>query len=224
MSNEWIRNSLISLFTIFSFLIFANFLNFKQNTYISYFMGIILFLSSVISPLRTYLMGNWDTSEDLPLHLCGISALILSILPFLKNKGFLFDFVFYTGIIGGIMGVLTPQMSSYDGSIYVYFVFYVRHTLIFIMPIFFLRNLGLKLSKKSMLKTFIILNILLVFIMPFNFYIGGNYMYLAEPPKVNNPLVIGEWPYYVMWFEVFVIILLIMLYGLSKISFKRNFS
>ena len=85
-------------------------------------MGIILFLSSVISPLRTYLLGNWDTSEDLPLLLCGISALILSILPFLKNKGFLFDFVFYTGIIGGIMGVLTPQMSSYDGSIYVYFL------------------------------------------------------------------------------------------------------
>jgi uncharacterized membrane protein YwaF len=59
--------------------------------------------------------------------------------------------------------------------------------------------------------------------MPFNFYVGGNYMYLAEPPQVNNPLVIGEWPYYVLWFEVFLVPLLLFLFYLSKIRLSQIF-
>ena len=222
MSEEWIRNTFFSTVIILALLVGSSYLNKQVNIYITYIMGIALFVSSITSPLRTYLAGNFSIAVDLPFHLCGISAFICSIMPFLKNKQGLFDFVFYTGIIGGIMGILTPQMSDYDGSFYVYFVFYMRHILIFTMPIYMLRNLGLSLTKKSMVRTFVILNILLAFIMPFNFIVGGNYMYLAEPPQVNNPLIIGEWPYYVIWFEVFVILLLVLLYYLSKISFRKS--
>ena len=222
MSEEWIRNTFFSTVIILALLVGSSYLKKQVNIYITYIMGIALFVSSITSPLRTYLAGNFSIAVDLPFHLCGISAFICSIMPFLKNKQGLFDFVFYTGIIGGIMGILTPQMSDYDGSFYVYFVFYMRHILIFTMPIYMLRNLGLSLTKKSMVRTFVILNILLAFIMPFNFIVGGNYMYLAEPPQVNNPLIIGEWPYYVIWFEVFVILLLALLYYLSKISFRKS--
>lgn len=222
LSEEWVRNTIVSFLIIFSILALARFSTKQQNIYFTYFMGVVIFLSSVISPIRTYISGNFSIALDLPFHLCGISALICSVIPFVKKKQGLFDFVFYTGIIGGIMGILTPQMTDYDGSFYVYFVFYVRHIIIFTMPIFLLQNLNLKLSKKSMIKTFLILNLMLVFIMPFNFYTGGNYMYLAEPPQVNNPLVIGQWPIYILWFEVFVIIFLIILYNLSRISLKYS--
>lgn len=222
MSEEWIRNTFFSTVIILALLVGSSYLKKQFNIYITYIMGIALFVSSITSPLRTYLAGNFSIAVDLPFHLCGISAFICSVMPFLKNKQGLFDFVFYTGIIGGIMGILTPQMSDYDGSFYVYFIFYMRHILIFTMPIYILRNLGLSLTKKSMVRTFVILNILLAFIMPFNFIVGGNYMYLAEPPQVNNPLIIGEWPYYVIWFEVFVILLLLLLYYLSKISFRKS--
>jgi hypothetical integral membrane protein (TIGR02206 family) len=222
MSEEWIRNTFFSTVIILALLVGSSFLKKQYNIYINYIMGIALFMSSIISPLRTYFAGNFSIAVDLPFHLCGISAFICSLMPFLKNKQRLFDFVFYTGIIGGIMGILTPQMSDYDGSFYVYFVFYMRHILIFTMPIYMLRNLGLSLTKKSMVRTFVILNLLLAFIMPFNFIVGGNYMYLAEPPQVNNPLIIGEWPYYVIWFEVFVVLLLLLLYYLSKISFRKS--
>lgn len=222
MSEEWIRNTFFSTVIILALLVGSSYLKKQVNIYITYIMGIALFVSSITSPLRTYLAGNFSIAVDLPFHLCGISAFICSVMPFLKNKQGLFDFVFYTGIIGGIMGILTPQMSDYDGSFYVYFIFYMRHILIFTMPIYMLRNLGLSLTKKSMVRTFVILNILLAFIMPFNFIVGGNYMYLAEPPQVNNPLIIGEWPYYVIWFEVFVILLLVLLYYLSKISFRKS--
>lgn len=186
-------------------------------------MGAVLVFSSLYNPLRSYLAGDWNTATDLPLHLCGISGIICAVLPFLKRKQALFDFVFYTGIIGGVMSMLTPQMNSYDGSQFVYIEYYVRHSIILVMPIYLLQNYGMELSKKSMVKTFMNLNILLAIIMPFNFYVGGNYMYLAEPPQVKNPLVIGEWPYYVLWFEVFMVLLLLVLYYASKIRLNQNF-
>lgn len=223
MTEEWVRNNLIALISMLSVLALGRFLNKKQNTYVLYAMGLILVFSSIYSPLRSYLIGDWNTATDLPLHLCGISGLICAILPFLKRKQVLFDFVFYTGIIGGIMSMLTPQMNSYDGSQFAYLEYYVRHSIILVMPIYLLQNYGMELTKKSMIRTFITLNVLLAFIMPFNFYVGGNYMYLAEPPQVKNPLVIGEWPYYVLWFEVFMIVLLLVLFYSSKIRLRQIF-
>ena len=223
MSDEWVRNNLIALALMLAVLVIGRFLNKKQNTYVLYAMGLILVFSSIYSPLRSYLIGDWNTATDLPLHLCGISGLICAILPFLKRKQVLFDFVFYTGIIGGIMSMLTPQMNSYDGSQFAYLEYYVRHSIILVMPIYLLQNYGMELTKKSMIRTFIALNVLLAIIMPFNFYVGGNYMYLAKPPQVKNPLVIGEWPYYVLWFEVFMIVLLLVLFYSSKIRLRQIF-
>lgn len=222
MSEEWVRNNSIAVVTMLAVLIVARYLSHKQNTYVTYLMGVVLVFSSIFSPLRVYLLGDWNIATDLPLHLCGISGLICAILPFLKRKQMLFDFVFYTGIIGGVMSMLTPQMNGYDGSLFAYGEYYLRHSIILIMPIYMLQNLNMKLTKQSMIRTFLGLNVLLAFIMPLNFAVGGNYMYLAEAPKVDNPLVIGEWPYYILWFEVFMVLLLVLLYALSKISIFKS--
>jgi len=153
MSDEWIRNNILALISILATLTTARFLTKKQNRYVTYVMGVVLIFSSILSPLRVYLMGDWNIATDLPLHLCGISGLICAIMPFLKDKQRLFDFVFYTGIIGGIMSMLTPQMNGYDGSLFAYGEYYLRHCIILIMPIYMLHNLDIKLSKYFILIT-----------------------------------------------------------------------
>ena len=35
-----------------------------------------------------------------------------------------------------------------------------------------------------------------------DYLLGANYMYLALKPEVNNPFLIGEWPYYILGLEV----------------------
>jgi len=64
----------------------------------------------------------------------------------------------------------------------------------------------------------VILNILMLIIMPINFKIGSNYMYLAEAPNIKNPLVFGEWPFYILNWEIFIIIL----FYLSYLFFNRK--
>ena len=63
----------------------------------------------------------------------------------------------------------------------------------------------MKLSKFSWLKSFVALNVILVFLMPLDFLIDANYMYLKEPPAVNHPLVSGDWPYYLVNLEFVVL-------------------
>jgi hypothetical integral membrane protein (TIGR02206 family) len=218
MSNEWIVNNIAVLVVIISFLMAGRSLSLQNNTRVTYLMGAILFFPSIVTPVRTALNGHWNIVTDLPFHLCGMSGLICSFLPFVKRKQFLFDFVFYSGIIGGVMSLLTPQIIGYDGSQFVYFEYYIRHVLILLMPLYMFKNLNIQPSKYSSLKSFLILNFLLVIIMPLNFYLGANYMYLAEPPQVNNPLIIGVWPYYLLWFEVFILGLMVAFYGLSTLK------
>jgi uncharacterized membrane protein YwaF len=86
------------------------------------------------------------------------------------------------------------------------------------------KYLNIQPSRYSSLKSFLILNILMIIIMPLNFYLGSNYMYLAEPPQVDNPLVIGVWPYYLLWFEVFILGLMAAFYGLSTLKLNVKHS
>ena len=58
-----------------------------------------------------------------------------------------------------------------------------------------------------------------------SFQIDSNYMYLAYPPNVNNPLIIGEWPYYVIYWEFIIVIFTYTTYVIStrrKVCFKKQ--
>jgi uncharacterized membrane protein YwaF len=41
---------------------------------------------------------------------------------------------------------------------------------------------------------------------------GGNYMFLMEPPEVSNPLVFGEWPWYIINISIIGLILMCLAY------------
>ena len=82
--------------------------------------------------------------------------------------------------------------------------------------------MNMKLSKFSWLKSFVAINVILVFLMPLDFLIDANYMYLKEPPAVNHPLVSGDWPYYLVNLEFVVLILLYFTYSLFKSPILSN--
>ena len=208
MSQEWITWSLFSLIFISTPLILARFLNKSQKRMISYIMGVLLIIDFIAENIGYILSSTWDVQYNLPIQLCGISSLICCVLPFVKKKEKLFEFVYYTGIIGGIMAILTPQMNYFDGTIRYFLNYYDSHSLII--------SIHMKLPRLSWVKIWINLNILMAIIMPINFLLGSNYMYVNEPPQVDNPLVIGDWPYYLFLWEIFILIIAYMVYSISR--------
>jgi uncharacterized membrane protein YwaF len=52
-----------------------------------------------------------------------------------------------------------------------------------------------------------------------NYITGGNYMYLSEKPIVENPFVIGDWPWYIIGLELAGLLhfyLVYLLFGITK--------
>ena len=141
---------------------------------------------------------------------------------FCRQKQFLFEILFYAGILGGINALLTPLIDNYTGKNFLCFEYFYSHTSIIILPLYMYYFMDMRLSKYSWLKSFIFINVLLIIIMPIDFMIDANYMYLKNPPAVDHPFVSGDWPYYLVNLEFVVFFLLYFTYHLFNSPLLRN--
>ena len=212
LSQEGIRNFSITFLLILFFLWIARFIEIEKKLIFAKTISIITIIITSANHIIDINNGNWDIYENLPLHLCSITNLIVCFIFFLPKNQKLFEFLFYCGLWGGMMAILTAQINDYDGSLFKYIQYYSSHGTIIFMPLFMFYHLQYKLSKFSWLRLLIILNICMAIIIPINFKIDSNYMYLAEAPNIKNPLVFGDWPFYILNWEFFILILFYLTY------------
>ena len=212
ISIEGLRNFSITFILILFFLWSARFIELKNKIIFAKTISIITLIITVSNHIIDINNGNWDIYENLPLHLCSISNLIACFILFIPKNQKLFEFLFYCGFWGGLMAILTAQINDYDGSLFKYIQYYTSHGTIIFMPLYMFYHLNYKLSKLSWLKLLLILNICMAIIIPINFKIGSNYMYLAEAPNIKNPLVYGDWPFYIINWEFIILILFYITY------------
>ena len=220
MSDEWIRNTLISICLILLILFLSNnFFNKDQKLKIVKILSLFMIIMTITDHSRNIMNGLWNVSDNLPLHMCGLTNLIACSVIFTRLNKRVFEFFYFAGIIGGIQAFLTPQINNFDGSTFEYISYHTSHAGIILIPIFLLTNLNYSITKLSWFRVWVYLNIIIAFIIPLNFQIDSNYMYLASPPNVDNPLLIGDWPYYIFFWEIIVILFTYTLYVVSTKKF-----
>lgn len=218
LSNDWIKNM---TFTVF-FMLCYFFIGFKiKDKHIKTFMKIssllVLFMT-LSNHIILLINDSWTLKSNIPIHLCSVSALICCFIGFTKKNQLLFEFLFYAGIIGGLLSILTPQITLYNEYYFFYIMFYFKHASIIAIPLFMRYGLNMKLTKFSWLKVFGLVNLLLLFVLPINALIDSNYLYVSRPPMVNNPLIIEDLnkvfgiPTYVFYWEIILIVLVILFY------------
>ena len=144
--------------------------------------------------------GWWRLNNDLPLQLCGISNLLSIAVLFFQVQGF-FVPLFFWGTVGGVHALLTPQVTAGNHPLLIA-EYYVYHTSIILVPLYMIWVHGWRLRRSDWLKALLYNNLLLLPIFLINLWLGANYMYLIEPPHVDNPFIVGEWPFYILGFEV----------------------
>ena len=212
MSYEGLRNFSITFILILFFLWSGRYIEEKNKIIFAKAISVLTLIITLSNHIIDVNNGTWDIYENLPLHLCSISNLIACFVLFVPKNQKLFEFLFYCGFWGGLMAILTAQINDYDGSLFKYIQYYTSHGTIIFMPLYMFYHLNYKLSKFSWLKLLLILNIFMAIIIPINFKIGSNYMYLAEAPNIKNPLVYGDWPFYIVNWEFIIIILFYLTY------------
>ena len=224
LSQEWIRNMAITISIMLLYFLFASKIKDKNLTFFMKTSSLLVLAMTLSDHMILAANGSWTLKSNLPIHLCSVSALICCVIAFIKKNQFLFEFLFYGGIIGGLLSLLTPQIILYNEYYFFYIMFYFKHASIIAIPLVMRYRMKMKLGKKSWLKVFGAINLLLLIIIPINALLGSNYLYVSEPPEVNNPLIIEDLdkvfgiPTYVFYWEIIMIILLLLLY----LIFKNN--
>jgi len=165
-----------------------------------------------------YYGGGLKIVRDLPLQLCHfaywfsvIALLIVVTKKFTHLKQLFFNLAYFFGFSGALMGILTVSfegISTFGDILYLD----LQHSLIILNVLWLIFAYKLNFSFQGIIQSFIFVNIAAIVVGIINYIIGSdaNYMFLCSAPEVSNPLLFGgEWPYYIIGFE-----LIFFIYGL----------
>ena len=217
----WLTSVSITLACIGLIIFIGHILCEKNKSLFTKFLGVLFFTRFVF--LHGYMtgIGHWDITNSLPLHLCGISSLVIIYIMFKYNQS-MYEYLVLLGIPSAIHSILTPQfINGWDG--YYFPEFYLSHGAILLAPLYLSINYGYKLRLNSWITAFRNGLLLACLIGAINLIIGyfygitPNYLYLCEAPIADNPLLFTtQWPYYFFVLVMFMFIHIVAIYYIFK--------
>lgn len=171
---------------------------FKSN-FTTFFALLMAFEYLFIQSYFVY-KGIWTPQDSLPFHLCRLMLFNTIILLFTRNQ-IAFELLLFIGMVGGFHSLMTPELTH--GSDLVLLIdYFLVHGGLVAAPLYCIFVLGMRPRKMAWLKSFFYLQFFVVSVAIIDYLLGANYMYLAVKPEVNNPFLIGDWPYYIIGLEM----------------------
>lgn len=199
---------LLILFSIFQFkgcLI-------KKDRQVRLFMAIGLFIQQLLLYGWYISSGSFSLSESLPLYTCRI-AILFSIVMLINKSYKIFEFVYFWGVVGGIIALITPDTSSFTFPHFMFDQYFLGHGLLLGAVFYMMVIHGYRVTEKSLIKTFKITVLYAICIIPINFLLKGNYSYLNGKPDTSTLLdLLPPYPYYVPIFIAIMFSFFYMVY------------
>ena len=199
-SMVWWQSNIVTLSIILFLLILGKWFSPENRTQLGKFIGVILISRAVGIHFYWDYLGILTIESSLPLHLCGLSAILSGIVLFWR-KQWAYECLFFWGIPGAFHSLLTPEFI-FGTSGFLFYEYYLSHGGIILSAIYLTWVFGMKPRQGSWLKIFLYSQILLPFIAFINWIFNANYMFLCTKPIANNPFLIGEWPWYLLSIEL----------------------
>ncbi|MBI64938.1 MAG: TIGR02206 family membrane protein [Candidatus Marinimicrobia bacterium] len=217
------------------FILFGIIIKSKQNLiYITYFLIGLSIIQEILDYINRIFINDLYTVslvQDLPLQLCHFTywSSVICLIVSVSNKKYKFSNVLFncSYIFGfaAFQGILTVDLTA----IYTFgdmLALHLQHSLIVLNILWLIVVFDYKFSFRGIFESMIVVNILAFFIMIVNYFLGSNYMFLCIPPAVDNPLIVGDWPWYILSFEVlflvFGFILLLPFKLFDYIQYNQN--
>ncbi len=192
----------------------------KQNFIISLIS--LAIIQEVVDYISRIHFDGLNYAEDLPLHICSY-ALIMSSYALYKKDQFCFEFSYLLGVTGTFFAILTPEFNDFDGWT-MYVTYFIHHGVIIAFPMWNIFVDKMSPRKYSIIYCLIFLAIMSIPVGIICWITGGNYMFLSRIPNANNPLLFGEWPFYIINCTIIGIVLMLIAklpFDIKKILFKN---
>ena len=209
-SQEWWIYNVVTVILICAIILFCKNLTKQHKNNITHILAGLFLCKFIYIQFYHYTNDLWSIQESLPIHLCSFMW-FLSIYFFITKKQWAFEMLLFIGMPGGIHSLLTPELT-HGNTLIQKIDFFIGHGGLILSPFFGLYVLNMWPRKQAWIKSFFKLQFLVLIVALVNYTLNSNYMYLAHPPIANNPLIpsdesfFGQWPYYILIFELAVLI------------------
>jgi len=154
---------------------------------------------------------------SVPLHICSFGVLF-SVLILLSDSKKVFSYLFFIGILGGLAALFIPNSLGYTYYNMRYYHFIVLHMSIAIVPIYYYKAYGYRISFSSIYKTTGFLLSLLPLVTYVNVVYDKNYMFIGDKPTILARYL-PAWPYYIILMGLLMFLAFHLLYFLSNGGF-----
>ena len=181
------------------------------------FAGVIALNEVLNWSYRIAMVGVHEfVQEYMPLHVCGITVFaVVAMLVFRRQTAY--EIAYFWGLVGATNAVVTPQLDIGYPQ-YRFFQYFIAHGGIVAAALFATWGLGMRPTGRSVLRVFVLLNVLAVVLIGVNLMLGSNYMFLCQPPLTKSPFFFLPWPWYLLFLDGIALVLFYVLF----IPFSRR--
>jgi len=149
--------------------------------------------------------------HGLPLELCEV-VLWLTVYALATSRAWALDAIYYLGLVGSGMALLTPDVGAPFPS-YPAVKFFVAHGAVVAAVLFLVWSGALRPRPGSWWRALLGVNAYAAAVAAFNARYGTNYMFLCRRPDSPTLLdLLGPWPWYLVGAEVVALLLFSALY------------
>ena len=168
-------------------------------------------------------------SADLPLQFCSIGYYfsVFGIIMVVSNKKynikfeqFIFDCADVLGFGGALQAMITVDLTGINNMIGS-FALNWQHSIIILNVLWLIFAYNKRFNLRGVFNAFIFINLAIIPVGIINYLLSANYMFICFPPNVNNPLLIGQWPTYLIVLEFIYFIYILILYIPFKLLNKK---
>ena len=217
---DWFFWNILTLFFILFIVLIPRNQSDKFKSNCTTFFALLLVFEYIFIQSYFVYKGIWTPQDSLPFHLCRLMLFNTIILLFTRNQ-IAFELMLFVGMVGGFHSLMTPELTH--GSDLVLLVdYFLVHGGLVAAPLYCIFVLGMRPRKMAWLKSFFYLQFFVVVVAIIDYILGANYMYLAVKPEVNNPFLIGDWPYYIIGLELATLLHAFLVY--VPFYLKKSFS
>ena len=214
----------VAIVLSFSFIIFllllSNQIRTDRRAIVIKYLIFFTFIQEIIDYLGRIQFNGLSLEKDLPLHLCHY-GLFMGLFSLYKKNQFCFEFTFLIGIPSALLAIITPDMNDYNNWTN-YVTFFIHHSLIIVFPLWNIFVDKLSLRKFSIFYSSFFCIIMIIPVGLVCWITGGNYMYLRKAPAVNNPLLFGDWPFYILNCIIIGFILMSLSFSIYRLCIKLS--
>jgi hypothetical integral membrane protein (TIGR02206 family) len=161
-----------------------------------------ILVNLAVGEWHVHTVNHWELRFNLPFQMCDWAFMVMAIAAFLEFR-WAYDLSYYMGLTWVIQAWLTPDIS-YDFPDFWFVNLFLGHALALVLVAIYCLGMDRRPRRGSPVRSFILNQLLIIFVGTFNWQFHTNYMFLSAKPAGQSLMdLLGPWPTYVFWLHVY---------------------